>query len=256
MNGESSVTEPRADIVEETYRLVQLAADRGIELRLVGGLAVRLHAPEAGLHPALERAYKDIDFATVKGRGRQVGDFLASVGYEPDQMFNTTNGNRRLLFYDRVHGRQVDVFVGAFEMCHAIPITQRVSLEQVTIPLAELLLTKLQIIELNEKDRRDVLAIVVHHDVGEDDHDAINAAYIAKLCAADWGLWRTCKLNVERVREAVGEYDLSEDDRAAVRDRLDRLWERIEAEPKSTRWRLRDRVGDRVKWYEEPEEVE
>src|SRR3984885_14583065 len=124
-----------------------------------------------------------------------------------------------------------------------------------TIPLAELLLTKLQKEKMNEKDLRDSDATLHHHDVGDDDGDTINADRVAKLCAEDWGLWRTCKMNFDRVREGVAGYDIAQEERATVQERLDRLWARIEAEPKSRGWRMRDRIGDRKRWYDEPEEV-
>lgn len=244
----------RADIVEEALRMIAAANERGVPLRLIGGLAVRLHAAN-DVHPALRRDFKDIDFATIKGRGKEVGRFIESMGYMPNKTFNTMNSGRRGLFYDTKHGRQVDVFVGSFEMCHAIPITDRIALEPMTIPLAELLLTKLQVVELNEKDQRDIFALIHEHEVGESDEETINAEWIAKLCANDWGIWRTCQLNVERSRKGVDTYDLSPTERAIVSDRLEALWARIEAEPKGAKWKLRGRVGDRKRWYKEPDEV-
>jgi hypothetical protein len=177
------------------------------------------------------------------------------MGYEPSKNFNNMNAGRRALFHDTENRRQIDVFVGSFQMCHKIPITERIELEPVTVPLAELLLTKFQIVELNEKDQRDIFALLHEHEVGEGDAEMINAAYIARLCAVDWGLWRTTKLNVERSRQALAQYGFSSEDRGLLQRRLEALWERMEAEPKSSKWRLRDRVGDRKKWYEEPDEV-
>jgi len=182
---------------------------------------------------------------------------MTGMGYEADRVFNTTNGHRRLLYYDPPHGRQVDVFVGAFEMCHTIPITQRIQLHPSAIPLAELLLTKMQIVQLNEKDQFDILTMLYHHDVTESDDsgDMVNAARVAELCAADWGLWRTVTMNIERARGAVQRFELAPHDEEIVVSRLDDLRRRIDSEPKSTKWKLRARVGERVKWYEEPEEV-
>jgi hypothetical protein len=177
------------------------------------------------------------------------------MGYEPDRVFNATNGHRRLLFYDVANSRQVDVFVGSFEMCHDIPITERIALATHSIPLAELLLTKMQIVELNAKDQTDIVTMLYHHDVASDDIEQINADRVAELCANDWGLWRTVKMNVERVRAALASSGMTEDAQDLVIKRLDDLWERVEAEPKSTKWKLRNRVGDKVRWYEEPEEV-
>jgi hypothetical protein len=126
----------------------------------------------------------------------------------------------------------------------------------VGIPLAELLLTKLQVVELNPKDQSDIETILFHHDIADDDAGHINAAQVAKLCAADWGLWRTSGLNIGRVRDGLPSSSLTSDQQAVVADRLGRLWQRIEEEPKSRKWKLRNRVGDKVRWYEEPEEVD
>lgn len=248
------ISQPLPQIVDEARRLVAAAARRGVPVRLVGGLAVRMRADET-FHPGLSREYADIDLVTLKGKSKQTAAFLAEMGYEPQRAFNSLNGNERLLFHDIANARQLDVFVGSFRMCHEIPIGDRLTLDPVTLPLAELLLTKLQIVKLNEKDLRDIIAILHHHAVGEQDGETINAARIARLCAEDWGLWRTCKMNVERVREGIAHYDIASAERLQVEERLERIWESIESEPKSRGWRLRDRVGDRKQWYDDPEEV-
>jgi hypothetical protein len=229
------------------------AGEHDVPVRLVGGLAVRLHADP--LHPAFVREYKDVDVVTLKGRGRDVDALVEALEYEPEAEFNALNGHRRLMYELRPDGPKLDVFVGEFAMCHRIPVTDRIELDPVTLPLAELLLTKLQIVELGDRDLRDTAALLYHHEVGAHDEDAINADRVAELCAADWGLWRTCTMNVGRIRDGLGALELEEAGRALIRDRLDVLSDRIEAEPKPTRWRIRDRVGDRVRWYELPEEV-
>jgi hypothetical protein len=246
--------QPLADIVEEARRILDEAAARAVPVRLIGGLAIRLHASSEP-EPKLTRTFKDIDLVTRRNKSQDVNSLITSLGYTPDNAFNTLNSGRRALFYDLIHERQLDVFVGSFEMCHKIPVAGRLELDPLTVPLAELLLTKLQIIELNEKDLRDILALVIDHDVAEHDSDAINAAFIAKLCADDWGLWRTCKQTIERARAGIKRFELTQAKETLLDDRLQILWSRIEAEPKSRRWKLRDRVGDRVRWYVEPEEV-
>jgi hypothetical protein len=242
-----------ADIVEEARRILQEAAAHSLPVRLIGGLAIRIHATEPAR--ALAREFKDIDLVTRGKKSREVADLVESLGYTPDRAFNALNSGRRALFYDVTHERQLDVFVGGFEMCHKIPVADRLDLDPFTVPLAELLLTKLQIVELNEKDLRDILALVIEHDVADHDSDAINAAYIARLCADDWGLWRTAKQTIERARLSIDRFGLEDADRALLDTRLQALWSRVEAEPKSRRWKLRARVGDRVRWYLEPEEV-
>ena len=248
------MSEPRADVVEEGRRLITLAERENLPLRLLGGVAIRLRGPETG-HSALERSYADLDFAAGKGSSRKAASFFEVTGYVPDVAFNTLQGSERLLFWDGANRRQVDVFVGAFSMSHKIPLSDRLELEPVSVPLAELLLTKLQIAELNEKDVQDTLALLLEHPVGDEDGDTVNAARVAALCAADWGLWRTITGNLEATLAHLDAYALSGDEQRLVADRARALLDRIEAEPKSRAWRLRARIGERKRWYELPEEV-
>jgi Uncharacterised nucleotidyltransferase len=241
------------DIVAEGERLLGLARQEGVPLNLLGGVAVRLRAPE--VPPSLDRQYKDLDFAVPKKAGGTTDKLLRDAGYEPHITFNAMHARERALFFDDAHGRQVDVFIGSFRMCHQIPLDERIGNGAQTVPLAELLLTKLQIIEVNEKDVRDTVLLLYGHDVGDHDDDTVNAARIAELCAADWGLWRTITANLERCREHVGNYDLEPDAQQRVSGRFDTLLGRIEDEPKSRGWKLRAKVGERKRWYELPEEV-
>jgi hypothetical protein len=130
------------------------------------------------------------------------------------------------------------------------------TLEPVTVPLAELLLTKLQIIELNEKDVRDALALLHDHPVGEEDGESVNAAHIAKLCSSDWGLWRTFTANLEALEAHLKRYDLADEGEEPIKGRIKAFLGRIKEEPKSFGWKMRAKIGDRKRWYELPEEVE
>jgi hypothetical protein len=242
------------DIVAEGERVLGLASEAGVPMRLLGGVAVRLHADE--LPPALDRQYKDLDFAVTKKAASDADKVLKDAGYEPHVSFNAMHARERGLYFDDANGRQVDLFVHAFRMCHEITLGDRLEVDTGgTVPLAELLLTKLQIVRLNEKDLLDIWAILHAHDVAEHDDDAINAAYIAELLASDWGLWRTSRQTVETARERLPRSQLGADDQALLDDRLARLWAQVEARPKGLRWRSRAKVGDRTKWYEEPEEI-
>ncbi len=242
------------DLVEEGERLLALAHAQNATFALLGGVAVRLHAPE--VPGVLDREYKDLDFAVPKGGSGAAGKLLSEAGYEGHVAFNAMNSRERMLFHDNQHGRQVDVFVGAFRMCHEIPLSDRLRPGERTVPLAELLLTKLQIVELNEKDIRDTVLLLHGHEVAEHDDDAVNAARIAELCAADWGLWRTITANLARCSDDVGHYAIPAPDQSRVRDRLKTLLAKIEAAPKTRAWRMRDKIGERKRWYDLPEEVE
>ncbi len=241
-------------VVDEAERLLDQAGRDGTTLALLGGIAVRLHATE--VPASLDREYKDIDFAVPKGRGGDADKLLRAGGYEPEITFNAMMGKERMLFHDNAHGRQVDVFVGSFRMCHEIPFSNRLTAGARTVPLAELLLTKLQIVELNEKDVRDTVLLFHGHDVADHDDDAVNGARISELCANDWGLWRTITANLARCREHMTDYSLPDPDLERIGRRLDAVLDRIEQAPKSRGWKLRAKIGERKRWYELPEEVE
>jgi hypothetical protein len=248
------VTPIELDIAAEARRIVIEAEAAGVTLRVLGGVAIQLQNPGA-VPPGLARPYRDIDFVTVRKGGRPAARLFTDLGYLANERFNAMNGATRLVFYEDEHNRQIDVFVGEFRMCHLIPIADRLHLEPETVPLAELLLTKLQIVHLNEKDLRDIWALLYAHDVSEHDDDAINAAFVARALAADWGLWRTSRQTVETARARLETAALDDEGRALLRSRLERLWDRVEAEPKGLRWKSRARIGDRTKWYDEPEEI-
>jgi hypothetical protein len=241
-------------IVDEGRRVLARAEEGGVTLRLLGGVAVVLRASN-GLPEAFARAYQDLDFATLRSAARACAGLLQELGYEPSVQFNALHGNERLLFFDEQHGRKADVFVGRFRMSHQIPLEGRLALEPLTVPLAELLLTKLQIAELNEKDVRDTLALLHGHPVAEEDGEAVNGARVAEVLSEDWGLWRTFSGNLAVCRKHLARYDLAGEEKQLIAERIDALFERIEAEPKSRAWRLRARIGERKRWYETPEEV-
>ncbi len=203
-----------------------------------------------GLPPALTREYKDLDFASAKKSSGDTAEALRDLGYEPHLGFNAMNGRERLLFYDNPNERQVDVFVSSFRMCHEIPLEKRLGVDKDTVPLAELLLTKLQIIELNEKDVRDTVAILLEHEVTDDDA-GVNAKQFASLCCEDWGLCRTITQNLVKLRDHVGNYDVDHDlvEPRHAPSGADR------GNPESRSWRMRAKVGERKRWYQLPEEV-
>lgn len=242
---------PLHDPVGEARRLAGAAEAAGLAVRVAGGVAIALRCPSAGRRP-LQRTYADIDLAGRSKDRRGIVGLLTDLGYEADAQFNALHGARRLFFWDAVNGRQVDVFLDRFEMCHRIELLERLRAPGPTLPLADLLLMKLQVVETNAKDLSDILTILVDHPFTEDD-SGIDLPYLAGLAAADWGLWRTTTMIAERAD--VFARSLERFDRAQlVHDQVRRLLGALEDVPKSSGWRLRARVGERKRWYELPEE--
>ncbi|HZT92875.1 MAG TPA: hypothetical protein VE985_00160 [Gaiellaceae bacterium] len=238
---------PLAEIRDEGLRVVAAAEEHRVPLRLTGGVAVSLRCPSAAASP-LARAYKDVDLVGL-GRARRAAiDLLTALGYEPDEEFNALQGRTRLLFRDRTNGRQLDVILDRLEMSHVLDLKDRLLLEPETLTPADLLLTKLQVVEINERDLKDATALI-------HDHEALDDR-VAQVLASDWGWWRTATENLEKIEAWVATLPGFEEGKKRIGGRLAMLRRRIEDEPKGLRWRARAKVGDRVRWYELPEEVD
>ncbi len=240
--------------LDEGRRLLRASAEKRVDVRLIGGVAVALRCPSAAFEP-LARTYKDIDLVTYSRACHAVQGVLEDAGYSPERRFNAINGHRRLLYKDEERVRQIDVIIDQFSMCHAFEFKDRLTVDEQTLPLADLVLTKMQIFEINHKDLQDAAALFADHEITPGSDSGIDAIRIARLTAADWGWWRTFQLNRERLRTYIS--DLGATWTAAQRtlDRLEELFDHIERAPKSMRWKMRSKMGDRVPWYELPEEV-
>jgi hypothetical protein len=242
---------PLEHTIQEAQRIGEAAAGAGVSLKLMGGPGVFLHSPSAQ-QPPLKRKYGDLDFAASSRQRKELNALFTALGYEANERFNTLQGDRRLCFWDVSLPRQVDIFLDALKMSHFIDLRSRLVLEGSCASPADLLVSKMQIYELNQKDVVDAVALLLDHPVADHDEEAIDATYLARLTGENWGLYRTLEVNTERIRAALPDLDVRRD---LVNEHLDELWSQIRARPKSVRWRLRAQVGDRLPWYELPEEV-
>jgi hypothetical protein len=267
--GEPGDTRTLQDPLAESLRVVDLAADRGLLVRLMGGMAIRAHAPD---WPARTRRVEvDLDFAT---RSRDRGAFyelLAAEGYTADKRHNALFGGKQAYFVDVARNRPVDVLVDSLEMCHRFDFSDRLALSSPTLPLAELLLSKLQVVKINRKDVLDALVLLAEHPLGPNDGavdarhglGSINVPRILSFTSNDWGWWRTVTGNLDTLDQYLA-VELTPEDLDLNNGRevlfepgaqIADLRTAINDAPKSTRWRLRARVGERASWYNEPEEM-
>jgi len=243
---------PRESLSEEAERILLGAEAKGITLRLLGGMAVSIRCPSAS-KPPLSRRYVDIDVMGRRKEVAKINQLFKELGYSPRERFNALHGSR-LIFNDMKNQRRVDVFLDVFQMCHKFDFRDRLALESKTIPLSDLLCTKLQIVEINEKDIKDIFAILLDHEVSEGKApDMIEAGYISKLCAEDWGVDKTFTTNLEKLAGYTGSIGLDQNQSKLVLDRAVKLKNSIEAAPKSMGWKMRAAVGERKRWYELPE---
>jgi hypothetical protein len=244
---------------ERTRILEALSApeNRHVVMRLVGALAFRTHCPQFGyIQEKLGRQFTDFDFASYPRFFKDIIRVLTELGYQEDKQVTQLFGDRRMIFHDPVFGRHIDIFFNALEFCHRLSFVGRLEVEQYTLPLAELLLEKMQIVQINEKDLIDSIMLLREHPLGDIDLETINISILTGTLSNDWGFWRTVTGNLKLLDEKLGTYSsLTAEDRSVVHDRIIDLLQRIEATPKSLRWKARARIGEKVKWYKDVEEL-
>jgi hypothetical protein len=245
---------PFVDVEAEAARLLQRAAEASVLVRLLGGAAVGMH--RHGLRPpALERRYGDIDVVVKKGHDRGFKRVLEELGYVPNRGFNNLHGDRRLLFYDERNGRQLDVFIGTFRMCHMLELDDRLERHPQTLAPADLVLTKLQIVRINTKDIVDALALLLEHRVAmEDSGEVIDLGRLQHVTGRDWGWYTTFTDNLKRLAP-VPDVGLTPAAAEEVADRVATIQQALRSARKSLPWQARAAVGRRVTWYEQPEEI-
>ena len=242
---------PLEDPIAEAGRIASAASAAKVGIKLMGGAGIHLCSPSANRAP-LKRKYGDLDYAMQKRDRKAVLAFFPSLGYEANERFNLMQGDRRLYFYDNEHTRQVDVFIDSIRMSHVIDLRGRLDHEGPCASPSDLLLSKLQIYEVNRKDLVDLTALLLDHPIVSDNDEAIDAEYVAGLTAEDWRLYHALEVNIEKLDATLDELDV---DRDLVRSRIAEIWKAIDAKAKPLKWKLRAQVGDRVRWYELPEEV-
>jgi hypothetical protein len=254
---------PEDDPLPEAVTLVEGAARAGLKVRLLGGLGVRVLCPD---FPPRLRPGQDMDLACASKGRRDVAAYLEKSGCTADKMFNSLNGDRQM-YFTAPSGRAIDVMVDRLVMCHTLDFRSSLSNSSLTLDPADLLLSKLQIIELNAKDARDITHLLSGVPIGEKtapgtDAPVISAPFIntgrfGEVLAADWGWWRTTTGNLEKLPALLAESPemIPPQPRFDALEQAARLLDVAKSAPKSMKWKLRANVGDRVRWYELPEEV-
>jgi hypothetical protein len=243
------------DLLDEARALIDLAAERGIELRLLGGLAIRLLTPDL---PPRSRTGQDLDFGSASSTRRDLTDMLLDQGYVADKNFNALYGNKQLYFTHGESGLAIDVLIDKLHMCHTLEFGSRLARMPYTLDPLDLLLSKLQIVELNEKDADDCLRLLVSFPFSESDEPGtMDLRLFGSLVGEDWGWWRTVTLNLERIGALLNGGDRPAIEGGALdpSSQLATLNQAAERAPKSRRWKMRARIGERKRWYEEPEET-
>lgn len=246
----SSAMMSRETALGRAVPLVQKAESAGISLKLIGGLAIAASAKHGS--EAFPRQYKDLDFFALSSDRKKVTKLFEEAGMKPDSMFNALHGATRMIYFDGQTQVGVDVLIDSFQMCHKVNLKDRVHKSRVAIPPSDMLLTKMQIVKITENDLRDTAALLSDFEIGAlDSESELDGAYISQVLANDWGFYKTFSINVQKLLSYLAGKPQGEVPSA----RISTLWEKIESTPKTFKWKMRERVGEKVKWYEEPEGV-
>lgn len=254
---ENAAYEDVQPFLEEAKRVVETARERDVTLRVLGAIAFYMQCPEYNwIQRETKRLYTDIDYAAYSSQQKQVEKLFADLGYEEDVSLKVVPGVKRAIFHSRTQPWHSDVFYDELDFSHRIELKGRLDLDERTLSLVDLLLEKMQIAQLNEKDAIDTAMLLREHDVGLPGPGVIDAEYLAHLMKSDWGFWRTLTENLDKVRSLIDGYAaLSDSDRQDIRDKIARMLDRVESEPPTTRWKLRAKIGERKKWYRDVDEV-
>ena len=255
------------EIIEDFYtersRILEALHDgpyQHIIMRLIGALAFRTHCPKYGyIQDQLGRKFTDFDFASYPRFTKDILRVIPELGYEEDKQVTQLFGDRRMLFHDPAFGRHIDVFFNELDFSHKINFVGRLEVETETLPLAELLLEKMQIFQINEKDLIDSIMLLREHPIGNTDQETIHIQVITRSLSNDWGFWRTVTGNLKLLHEMVehyhGQAGLTDEDRQVVHNRIEELERQIDESPKTIRWKTRAAIGEKVRWYKVVEEL-
>jgi len=248
---------PRANFLEEATRVIEEAEKDGIVLRVLGAVALRLKLPEEARvfhEKSLERKLSDIDYASYSKYTVKVRKLFQRLGYIWDEAIARIAFSRDI-FHDERNKRHSDVFYDKLVFCHTIDLKKRFELDYPTITMTDYALEKLQIVQINEKDIKDLILLFMNFPVENSDQEAINKKYISKILSKDWGFYYTVTTNLKKFLQLLRNFKLTKDKVDLVTSRVNDLLEAIEKEPKSMGWKLRAKLGTKKKWYRDVEEV-
>jgi hypothetical protein len=240
------------EFIEEAIRLQDEAEGAGIQLRLLGALAFRLQCPKyASQFESLERRISDIDFAASSRQRDELLAFFKDQGYLVDENVLYTGGGYRYIFENPRNHNHIDIFFDRLEMSHTISFENRLTIDDRTISLTDLLLEKMQIVEISRKDFKDAAILLLEHGVGSNDR-TINIEYITSLMSDDWGFFHTFTTNLGRLKEILPQFEsFHAEQRTTIRERIEEMLDRVNNSEKSMKWKVRARIGTRLRWYQQ-----
>lgn len=246
------------EFLSQALMILEKAEASGIHLRLLGSIAFRVHCPKnVQILDQMQRELTDIDFVGLSQERKKYQSFMLASGYEVDKGLLVATEGSRFFFKNPQTGLGVDIFVDKLEFCHTVWLKDRLELDKPTITLVDLLMEKMQIVEINPKDLKDTAVLLLEHELGEGDRDKIDVKYLTKIMSDDWGFYYTLSTNLGKCRQFLNESNiLSDNQKVIVEHRIEGIIKALEESPKSMRWKMRAKIGTRMPWYQKVAEKE
>jgi hypothetical protein len=244
-------------VLSEARRILEFLKPSDTSLRLMGACAVRLSTPSFHqLYESLDRPLSDLDFAAFSKEGRKIEPILNGLGYTQDRRIVAFHEAQRNFYFNEEKHMKLDIFFDRLAMCHTIEFKDRLHLTFPTITPSDILLEKMQIVQIAEKDLKDTVVLFLAHQLSDRDENEINLKYLSRLLCNDWGFWYTVMCNLDKVKTyCMALTQLADADKDTISKKIEVLKQRLDSEPKSFRWKMRARVGPSVKWYNEVEDL-
>lgn len=246
------------EFVDEALTLVRDAEALGIRLRILGSIAYRIQCPNnLHLFQDMKRVLTDVDFGAEKKQNRAIREFLMARGYVPDEGVYMASEGSRHIYLHKDTKLNVDVFADELNFCHKVPFKGRLHIDTPTICNTDLLLEKMQIVEINLKDFKDTIVLMLEHPLSHQQpgHKSIDTNYIVDMMRQDWGFYHTFTTNMRRVPHYLTDFSsIRPADADLIRSRIDELLKQIEDAPKTMGWKMRAAIGTRKRWYQEVSE--
>ena len=243
------------EFLELAENLVDMGSEQGVTLRLLGSLAVIHHIQDRDkLLNLIDRVpTRDIDFMGYSKEQTKADRMFTKLGYEvdPSVAYSLEYGIQRLIYHHREQEIMAEIFLDQLRMSHTLDFRGRLELDHPTISLIDLLLSKLQIQEITEKDIKDIIVLLSEHDLGTDSRESVDLSHLLSVTSDDWGFYYTAKTNLDIVKLWLGKVDVLESSMSQdIETKLNEIKKSMEEAPKSLRWNLRSIIGTRMKWYD------
>ncbi len=274
---------PTEIFLQESQKIVEKAKDEEIILRILGGLSIAIHCQEhrdfaqklgrIGTGVVEGQEYSDIDLVSYRSYREKIKDLFERLGYAKRKATLSTAASERQIYFHPKGWFYVDVFFDKLLVAnHPINFQGRLELDYPTITVTDMLLEKIQMWEaFSAKDLKDCLLLLKAHSISQKpERESIDASYIAKILAQDWGFWYTATTNLKKIKAFIAEIDklgleanidpkqIRKEDREEIAQKIDTMLEVIDREPKVFGWKMRAKIGTKKQWYnpvERPETV-